>query len=339
MPSTFLQTSAAELEEVRAFLAAAFQTRGGEPLIDRSQMHWKLYERRPDWPGSRSYVLMDNDGSIVAHATVCPVTFLTSAGRVTSVNPLDWGASRVGSGVHLLLKLHALSDTVLGVDGAPATQQILAKLAYRVVGRMELYSRVVRPWDALRHRGRGRPLRQAARFVRDCGRAWRRPYRVPSGWAVVETSRFDRSITKVLPRAGFKAFTPTERSAELLNYMLRCPIAKCAGFLVCRGSEVKGYVLLSRVGMEARIADIHVDSEETADWKIAFALAVAAARREPGVCEVIAGAAVPFIRRAILANNFSPIGQGSIFLHDPGKALVNGPPVNLNLIDGDMAYL
>jgi hypothetical protein len=133
---------------------------------------------------------------------------------------------------------------------------------------------------------------------------------------------------------------PVERSADLLNYMLRCPVAPCSAFLLDRRAEVMGYVLLVRIDDEARTAEIHIDSEDPADWHIAVALATeSAAAQAPGVCEVVAGAAVPFISNSLLKNGFRRISWGPIFLHDPGHALAGIPAPNVTLIDGDMAYL
>src|SRR5262249_31769498 len=117
MSIEFTQTTADDISRLQVFLKAVFHARDGEPLVDPAQMRWKFHEARPDWPDSRSFVLIQDD-SIIAHSSIVPVTFLTPHGKITSLNPLDWGASQVGGGVQVLRRLHSLADTCLGLDAA-----------------------------------------------------------------------------------------------------------------------------------------------------------------------------------------------------------------------------
>jgi hypothetical protein len=339
MDVNFRQTTEADVDQLRSFLKAVFHARDGEPLIDPRQMRWKLYEPRPDWVGSRSYVLM-KDGEIVAHSSIVPVTFLTPQKTVSSLNPLDWGASQVGGGVQLLRKLHRLSDTFLGLDAAQVTYDLLKKLRYRIVGQQELFSRVVRPVRAFRTDLRRQGVTKASlKLLRNSVRTLRAGYDASKEWSVVRVRSFDDAIQEVLPRRGFRAFTPVQRSAAVLNYMLRCPVAEFSGFVVHHRQRARGYFLLSRVGSQARIADIHVDSEDPSDWDHAVSLATRAAAADARVIEILAGAAFSLVRNAIMANGYRRIASEPIFLFDPKDMLADAPEPGLSLIDGDSAYL
>jgi len=337
MSIEFTQTTADDIDPLRIFLKTVFRVRDGEPLIDPAQMRWKFHEARPDWPESRSFVLIQ-DGLIIAHSSIVPVTFLTSHGKITSLNPLDWGASQVGAGVQLLRRLHGLADTCLGLDAAPATYDILGKLRYRPVGHLEIYSRVVRPFSAFRRDVPRGAARATLKLVRNAALSVLRA-RVPGGWSAVPVSRFDDAVQEVLPRAGALQFTPTERSAGALNYMLRCPVATFSGLLLYHRARLRGYALLSRVGGQSRIADLHVDSGDPGDWDIAVALVTRAAVEDPRVHEVLAGAAAPFVQASIRRSGFRCISREPILLHDPKNMFENVEPPNVSLIDDDMAYL
>jgi hypothetical protein len=324
---------------LRVFLKAVFHAADDAPLIDPAQMRWKLYEPRPDWPAPRSYVLTQ-DGSIVAHSTILPVTFLAPSGTISSLNPLDWAASQIGGGVQLLRRLQQLSETFLGLDAAPVTYELLKKLRYRLTGDLEMYTRVVRPLRTVRPRVHRGAARAAFGLVRNTLRLLKPVHRVPREWSATPIARFEDTIREVLPRASDAApFTPVQRSAAVLNYMLRCPAAEFSGFLIHQQGRPRGYFLLSRVKSEARIADIHVDSWDPQDWQIAFSLATSAAAGDPRISVVVASAAAPFIRRAIVANGYWRASQDPIFLFDPKQRFAGLPPPNVSLIDGDMAYL
>ena len=43
----------------------------GHPMFDGRQLHWKYWQPREDWQGSRCYVLT-RDELIIAHAAVVP---------------------------------------------------------------------------------------------------------------------------------------------------------------------------------------------------------------------------------------------------------------------------
>jgi hypothetical protein len=339
----FRQATAADLTALAPFLRRAFQAKEGEPIVDARQMQWKLFEPRPDWVGSRSFILTQGD-SIVAHCCVCPVTFIGASRRIRGIVTLDWASGVVGAGIAMLQKVYPLSETHLVINGTPATQAIVTKLRYQRLGEIRTYRLIARRWQLVRGRSIRRVLGLARR--RD---AWRvlwnaarsRPIAVDrrSEWSVERVARFNEHAAPPLPREPFRGCTLVERDLALLNYMLLCPAAEFSGFQIYYKGECAGYFLLSRVGSQARIADLYVDSEDPGNWTTAYSLAARTAMEDPRVGEVIAATSAPFVEEAIQNSGFRLSHCGPIFLRDPGRVLSQLPPPNLNLLDGDMAYL
>ena len=69
----FRATSPQDAEAVSAFLQRIFGMSPKSSVIETRQLHWKNWEERADWPGSRGYVMVNGD-EIVAHGTVVPLS-------------------------------------------------------------------------------------------------------------------------------------------------------------------------------------------------------------------------------------------------------------------------
>src|SRR5947209_16304035 len=103
-----LQTSTGpgEREKLVAFLLSAFRLTAPAPFVEPALLDWKYDVPRPDFAGPRSFVWKDGE-AIVAHACMCPVTYLLPSGEVMGSYLIDWAASRTsaGAGVALLRSL------------------------------------------------------------------------------------------------------------------------------------------------------------------------------------------------------------------------------------------
>jgi len=340
MPLQFASSTPAQQQSIAAFLVATFREKPDAPFVDPLHLHWKFHEPRPDWNGSRSYVL-SNGERIAAHGCACPVTFLTATGKVTSNHPIDWAAARSfpGAGVALLDKLGSMTDTLLAVGGSADTLQVLPKLGYRQACQRDVYVRVVRPWSQMRTDPYPRGWKQPLRLLRNL--AWK-VIAAPasfSGWSFAPAASFGDDILPLLPRSGDLPFTPAARSPQLLNYMLRCPGAAMSGYLIHERDTLRGWFLLSRVGGQGRIADLWIDSLALGDWIAAYALATQAAAADPQTFELVAAASVPMICRAIRAAGYRRYSGEPVFLRDPDSLLNQAPPLSVALMEGDAAYL
>src|ERR1700733_1327003 len=89
---------------ITAFLERIFGS--GPEVVAPHLLHWKCWERRPDWVGSRSYVITNNE-VIVAHGAVVPLSYVDGERRLRMLHLIDWAADRksVGSGITLLNRI------------------------------------------------------------------------------------------------------------------------------------------------------------------------------------------------------------------------------------------
>ena len=85
------QVRADQRDEVIAFLRKIFQAAEDAAFLDPRLMDWKYFEERPDWSGTRSYVLRAGN-RIAAHGGIVSTTLLLPQRRVISVQIIDWAA-------------------------------------------------------------------------------------------------------------------------------------------------------------------------------------------------------------------------------------------------------
>ena len=343
MPSGLLLTATEDLPELTEFLLGVFHAAADAPFVRPEMMRWKYFAPRPDWSGTRSYLLR-SDGRIAAHGGVAPVTFRLPAGRtprtVTSMRVIDWAGGRQvpAAGVRIMRALGTLADTVLAVGGSPDALRVFPKMGFAHCGNVAVFARVVRPWRQFRTdpypRGWKAPLRLARNtfFSRAALPA------APAGWSCQRVTAFDHTIC---PALEFRptGFTAIERGPALLNYMLACPGAAFGGFQVRQGARVRGYFLLCQVAGQTRLADVRVDSEDADDWNAAFALATRQAAADPATCEILAVASFRQGIAAIEHCGYRFRRHDPIFLLDPRRLLAGAPELNLDLLVGDEAYL
>jgi len=322
------------------FLLAAFRLGPEAPFVAPDLMRWKYDDPRPDWQGSRSFVWKDGD-AIVAHACLCPVTYRLPSGDIAGSYLIDWAAARTsaGAGVALLRSLGRRRDALFAVGGSADTRAILPRLGYRHIGDLRFYARVLRPWRQFRTdpfpRGWKAPLRLARSFV------WsRRPASAPPRpWSAEPVARFDASAQPLFDARARLPFACTHRTPELMNYFLRCPAAVWSAALILHDGSPRGWYVLARVGGQARIADIWVDSDAAADWTAAYALAVRAASQDSEACELVASASIPPAIEAAPLAGLRFRHDEPIFVLDPRKRFASAPALNVTFLESDLAYI
>jgi hypothetical protein len=91
MPSELVLTAPEDLPELTEFLLGVFHASSDAPFVRPEMMQWKYFSPRPDWNGSRSYV-MRGEGRIFAHSSVAPVTFRPQASRGGDTRHGNWHA-------------------------------------------------------------------------------------------------------------------------------------------------------------------------------------------------------------------------------------------------------
>jgi hypothetical protein len=333
-------TSPAEQAAVAEFLLQCYHLPPEATFVEPGLLRWKYFEPRPDWEGPRSYVLRQN-AEIMAHGCVVPSRFRAGAREVRGIRVIDWAGSRrfPGGGVLMMRKFNEWSDIVMAVGGSPDTLRVLPKAGFEHRGDSAVYARVIRPWRQFRTDPFPRGWKTPLRLARSC--LWTvtsRTAPAPRGWSLRELERFDDSVNAILDYVPRDTLQPV-RSAGLLNYMLGCPGAAVRGFLIVENTTIRGYCLLSRPTGQARIAELRLASQDEAEWRTAYALAAEAAAADPLVCEILAVTPMKIAAQALEANGFRLRRIDPILIRDPRKCLEGMAPLNINMLEGDEAYV
>jgi hypothetical protein len=299
-PFTFRQTEAAESLRVREFLAGVFGTSIDAPSLRSDLIRWKYYDARPDWPGSRSYVL-ERGGEFVAHGCVWPMRLY----GVNACQIIDWaGAPKaVGAGLLLRREVEKLVTVSVGIGGSEDSRKVMPRAGYQTVTEFRTFVRVLRP---LRQFGR-RTERTLFLRAAKTARAWMWSLapvpRVPTGWSVEVVTRFRDDDVPL--RAG--------RSPELLTYLMACPAVRMHGYVLRKSGQIAGQLLLAEVDGQDRIADLQLTAGEREDWAAAVGLATRVAA-ENGASEVVAHSSFDGLSDALRAAGYRERGSEPVFV-------------------------
>jgi hypothetical protein len=342
------QLGADSLDEVIQFLRDCFATPPDALFLQRDHVRWKFFDPRPDWEGSRSFVYRV-DGRIVAHAGIVPATLVGPRGTLTrSIFAIDWAASPsvAGAGILLMQEIAALADVRIGYGGSPVTRALQRRgiaatnkrRTERVMGDVARARRALRPsvliWN------RSSPMwRSIVRAGREMWRNLSHPLAPHHSWTARPVERFHSPLPDMARLADTTGCFLPRRTPELLNYMLLCPTARFAGFLLESGGAVRGHLLLSSDQQEVRIADLLIDSAAPADWMAAYSLAVLAARsRFPAAAYLRAIATAPSLQSALAGAGFQEQDRMPLVVQDRAGAFTDDPALVVNMIDSDAAY-
>jgi hypothetical protein len=337
MAFEFVPIPASEQQNLTQFLLTTFRA---DPTLNSFRpdvLHWKYFAAHPEWTQPRSFAVKQ-EGQIVAHGGIWPVTLATPQGEVRAIHLIDWAASRaaVGAGIHLLRKMTSLADVLLTIGGSPDTRNLLPKLGYKRCGELRRYARVIRHWLQFRTTPQ-QNWKTAAKFLRNSAQSLKTIPAAPQGWQATRVPHFTASIESVIGQTA--SSTSPRRTAAGLNHLLGCPAASFSGFLVSQEQNLRGYFLLSRVGRQARIVDIRLDSEDREAWEAVCVLALRSAAEDPETCEIVAASAVAAVGESWLQAGFVHRETDAILCYDPRKLVSSGTPLDLSLADGDFCFL
>ena len=335
MASTFRATSETDLPAVRASLKRFFGMPDEMPFIDPAHLYWKYVEPRPDWEGSRSYVL-DREGDIVAHGCAWPFRLLANGEEIPGFHLIDWGADRSvsGAGVSLLRKMLKLGEVVCSFSGSAETQQILPSFGFEPANTMQTFVRPLRPLRQMfSHQSRN--VKLPARIVRNL--LWRYSPAItrPHGWSAKES---EAAIAGLLPSTADNRLV-CARSVELFEYLAACKSASFRCFTMFHHSTPTGYFVLSEVPGQVRIADLWITPERTADCSTAYMLASATALAVSPAAELVAASAWPVAQRAIQQAGFRLRESTPVMVYSKSPALGPKCIYDFQMIDSDAAFL
>jgi hypothetical protein len=332
-------TKPGQVAELTRLFRAALGPDVPPKLLDPAFLSWKFFQDRPWWPGSRSYVVTQDD-AIAAHACVWPSAFHTPAGVITGCHLLDWAASpvAVGSGVSIYRDLIELADIAIAIGGSSQARRLLPKLGFRPYGFSRYFARVIRPLPQFRARPRASMSREIVRLGRNA--VWTIPPLKPAraGWTAGH-ARSGRWLDDLVADPAGCPFSPAVRSSALVNYLLDCPAARCHLYAVYSQAEARGYFLLNEVNGQTRIIDLLVRSSEAADWETAYRLALRAAADLPETCEVVATSSLPWLDQILERCGMRERIAKPILVYDRRGLLSGAAPLHLQMVDSDAFFL
>ena len=312
---------------------------GLEPHVEPEHLHWKYWRQRPDWPGSRSFVLTSGT-DLLAHGAVVPGTLSWGTQRARLIHMIDWAARRdaVGAGVIVLKHIAGLTDFLLGVGGSDDNLRIMPRIGYRARGTVTGYVRTLAPLGLLR-----RPARPAwkrgPRIVRSALWCWSAPRPALNGWTARQLESGELELLhSVLPiaRSGVTVF---ERSVALLQHALACPIVPVELFVLERDGQIGGYFLLSYAPGQARLADAWMLSEDPADWRALAHAAVQQAQSRGGMAELAVWASDGAFAQSLRAAGFHERLSLPIYLRPSVGESVPSMTPRVQMLENDAYYL
>jgi hypothetical protein len=306
----FRATEPQEADRIREFLAGVFHLSTTAPPFDPKLIHWKYYQPRPDWDGSRSYIL-ERNGQIVSHGCVWPMPFVTASGKIPACQIIDWAATPgvPGAGMLLRREVEKMVAVSVAIGGSPDSRKVIPGSGYATVGSFRKYVRIVRPFRQFRHRAEKQTWRNLAKLARNAAWSATPVSPLPEDWSVhpIMAQAF------VPPAADFVA---TARSPELYRYLLGCPSGSLSAFVLRKGGRDAGFFLLNEIDGQTRIADL-----QASDWREAVLAATAMAAAIPETCEIVANTSLGALGGALGQAGYRLRGEQPVFLLDRSKAL------------------
>jgi len=335
MSRSIRPSTPADAAAIVALLAQA----GLRPHTEPEHLDWKYWRPRSDWPGPRSFVLTEGTAPI-AHAAIVPGAWSSGSQRASVFHAIDWAArpGEAGAGAMLMKAIGSQAGALIAIGGSADTLAMLPHLGFRAAGAATLYARTLRPLRLFDGAGRA-PWRALPRFVRGVAGVLAASAPATPGWRVRRISAEGlEQMGGALPVSG-RGTTALERSAALFAHWLACPIAPMRLYLLKRAGRVRGYFLLASAPAQVRIADCWVDSEEPADWRALIACAVAEARLDTQVAEVVGWASDPLHAGAFKACGFLAREATPVQVRPSRGSAMPPGTLRVQMLDNDAAYL
>ncbi|MGH8318309.1 MAG: hypothetical protein ACREUL_10065 [Steroidobacteraceae bacterium] len=312
---------------------------GLQPQATPEYLHWKYWQERADWPGSRSYVLTDGR-ELLAHVGVVPVCSVSQSGRVRMASMVDWAADprQVGAGVRVMKHVATLTDALLAIGASTIARRVMPHMGYQPHGFVTSF---VRPFSLTRslREATDPSWKRVPRLARRAFWTLTAPRAVNDGWQAHPLLRSElRRIDSVLPE-GRGGLSVSERSACQLNYMLDCPAARMQVYALEQESRLRGYFVLAFVPGQARLVDAWVASEAESDWRSMVQCAVREAKREEEVAEVAAWASDPVLSNVLQRAGFHPRWTTPILVRAADLERLPKMPLRVHMLDSDVAHL
>lgn len=318
-------------------IVSLMKAAGLEPHEEPAHLHWKYWQERPDWSGSRSFVLTDGR-EILAHGAVVPGMLRWGATQARVIHMIDWAARRdaIGAGAVLMKRIGGMTDFLLGVGGSDDTLKIMPLIRYRPCGIVTGYVRTLSPLAILK-RPTGPHWKLAPRVVRSF--LWSLSATDVGDWQVRQIGIHEVAIISTVltgkrPDSVFLGRTP-----ELIRHALACPIVPVELYALEKAGRIGGYFVLSYAPGQARLTDLWMNSSDQADWRALVHSAVRWARAKGGIAEVVAWSSDPNLSQVFESCGFHARLTLPIYLRSSGNVPVPRETLRVQMIDNDSYYL
>jgi len=335
-----------QIEELIAFLCRIFGMTREARSIQPSLLRWKGFDPHPFWPvdrgASRTFAAW-HKGQIVSTGCLTPLLYRYDGITVSGHGIIDWAADRKvpGGGVLIYQTLLKLTDVQVGIGGSDDAVRVMPKMRFETRQTIGTYRRLSNP---LLRGDTPKDWKTPARMGRDLLR--RASQGSLSGSGRLNARRIQSFVSSAgdeipMPEPALPDRVVSVRTAEFLDYILQCPSARMEAYVFEDEFRSRGYCVLSRVGTEARIADLWIQAAgPEAGWREAVSLATELAESQACGSVTIRASAPPELRLALVEQGFRLEGESPFFVKDPQKKL---PPAGVefqfSMIDNDAAYL
>lgn len=320
-------------------IVALMKEAGLQPHVEPGFLHWKYWQERSDWPGSRSFVLTDGS-EILAHGAVVPGTLRWGAAQARVIHMIDWAARRdaVGAGVVLMKHIGKMTDFLLGIGGSDHTLKIMPLIGYRACGTVTGYVRTISSLRILR-RPTGPIWKLAPRVARSFLWSLSAPEADTAGWQVRRVGIDEvQRIGDVFPK-GRPSMSLFGRTPELIRHTLTCPIVPVDMYSLEKAGRVGGYFVLSYAPGQARLVDLWMDSENPVDWRALVHSAVWQVKQKGGFAELAAWSSEPQLAEVFDSCGFRARLTLPIYLRSSSGAPFPPEALRVQMIDNDAFYL
>ena len=330
----FRATQPAEAAALSDFLGRMFP-QAAPSFLAETHMAWKYWDARPDWTGSRSFVVR-HDGAIVAHAAVWPVRVCVSRRVIPAAHLIDWAADpeHPGAGFWLLRQIGAKVPLLIATGGSEITRRILPAIGFRPQGEIGIFARPMRPLrQALATRPR--TWRLPARWLRNT--VWRlsSSRSLPRGWSARPLAP-EEAAPQLWPQPS-PGTAVTARDAAFYRYFVDSPSTRHVLFGLEKDGERVGYFCLAFAPHVARIADLWMPSTLVEDWCAGFRTAAVVAARERDVHEVSAWASMALGKEALQRAGFRPRDGAAVSVFGD-RRILGGRTLHAQMLDCDASF-
>ncbi len=336
--TVFRPTGSEEAGAVAELLTRVFELPASACVTDRAHLNWKNWQDRPDWSGSRGYVLSRGQ-DLIAHGTVLPLPCVVEGRRLRLAHVIDWAADPnvVGAGVSHMRKFTTMVDGIVAAGGSDLAQKALPAMGFTSFDTLTRFSLPIHPLKRLAGQQPGRRLLlQFGRSVLWSMQARRASF---EGWTAELVSPDQVSSAQFPVAAGLPGMAVFEHSRESLAYLTRCPVVRVEVYQVSRSDAAQGYFVLSHAPGQVRLADCWLHSTNTADWQAVLQLAVDVARRDTSAAEIVTEANDELMKQSLTALGFHPRGEYPIRMLLARGVEFPAVPIRWQMINYDVVWL